>query len=74
MSYIVEHIRRIYSAGAGYYWEVRPDGDGLGLEVVYNEGTKDSKDQPPGAIDPEAAKLIAQAIIEVAEELEKKPC
>ena len=67
MRYSVERRIRIYNDDHGYYWEVRPDPDGLGLEIVYNEGG--GKDVPATTIPPEVAEGIAHALIEVAKAL-----
>jgi hypothetical protein len=69
VSYSIEKRHRIYDNDHGFYWEVRQDGDGLGIEVLYNEGGKADKDQPPQAIPEDVAPLLAQALVAVAAEI-----
>ena len=66
MRLTTEQRLRVYDDDHGYYWEVRPDADGLGIEVVYNEGGKGDEDQPLSTIPIVAAELIADAIKRVA--------
>lgn len=72
MSYSVEYRVRIYDDDHGFYWEVRPDADSLGFEIVYNEGGKGDKDQSPHSIPTDAAVLIADAIKRVSMQLDSE--
>lgn len=68
--YSLETLYRVYDDKTGFYWEVRPDADGLDLvEIAYYEEDRVFKDI---IIPPAAARLVAEAILKLADNLEAK--
>lgn len=68
--YSVETFMRIYEDDHGWFYEIRPDADGLGcVEVRYSDGVGNSKSL--FSCPPKAAHLLANAIHKVALEMER---
>lgn len=60
-------LYRVYDDNNGCYWEIRPDTEGFGcVQVTYYENGMATANQQLMA-PPEAALLIAKAMIKVAE-------
>lgn len=56
---------RVYNDDHGYYAEVRPDSDGLGLcELAYSDGDKDAK-EVSFCISWKMAEALAEAICDI---------
>ena len=68
-TYTVSRSIRIDSAD-GFYFEIRPDTDGLGcVEVVYKEDNQ--KEIQSLCVDTELARKIANSIHEIADHVEQ---
>lgn len=62
MSYEMELTHRIYS-GDGFYYELRPDPDGLGnIEIRYFEDVDDKEPKQSICLTEESISLIIQAL------------
>lgn len=69
--FTAERFTRVWSDDAGDYIEVRPDADALGMvSLGYSNGT--DKAQQRLCMVPAQARLIAKAVLELADELEKQ--
>lgn len=59
----------------GYHWTVEPDGDGGLVELIYWEESPTASHEPINrgrvSMAPDAARLIARAMIQLADELEE---
>lgn len=74
MKITVEPSFRVYNDEDGDYYEVRPDADGLGcVEVVYNAGGPNDKDQAPGPMSPEMAVAVSDCIVKIAKFRQDNP-
>lgn len=68
----IEEFSRIYSDDHGYFFEVRPDSDGAGcIEIKYSDGGE-AKIQSMLTCSPLCARLIASAMIRLADDMESR--
>jgi hypothetical protein len=66
--YTLENFYRVYDDKTGFYWEIRPDSDGLGLvEIAYYEENRVFKKDI--IMPPAVAFLVAEAVMKVANSL-----
>jgi len=69
VTYSVEKFIRVYENDNGSFFEVRPDQEGLDcVEVVFND-SHHYCDNEGICVSPEMAKLIAAAIVDVADSI-----
>lgn len=69
MKFTLERSVKVYDDQCGSYREVRPDADGLWL-VEIRDCDANGNELARMVMHPQAARLLAQALVEVAEHVE----
>ena len=65
--YSIEKFVRVYNDDDGYFWQIGPDPDGVGLIcLAYGEGKGDPSELTSMPID--AARLVAHAILDACKD------
>ena len=71
MKFSSENFIRIYDDENGCYWQIGHDADGCNcVEIRYSDNHKDSKVESLVVLPPPAARLIAAAILKIADSVE----
>lgn len=71
MTFSVENFTRVYDDSTGYYVEVRPDADAGDLVQI---DASEQGQSAPLMMPPEQARLLAKALVRVADGLEAESC
>jgi hypothetical protein len=72
MKFSMETFLRVYSDDDGYYWEIRSDAEGLEcVELIYSDNLTHSKPKSLTSFQPDAARLVAAALIQIADEIDE---
>jgi len=70
MKYSTEIVRKIYDDKTGDMLEIGPDADGLDMVAIFY-GYEGQKKEQRISMPPDQARLVAAAIVQCADELEK---